>query len=232
MMTAAVRAPSTFIPAIYARHLQRGGALKFEEFLYDIKPDEMMWSDTWSRLILPYSNLHPDDAPLYVWRYEKYPQNWREVISTITGYQNPDDFIKSEDALPNEISLYGAALYAQYAQNGETVLGTARHGVDGLFPLDVTQPGSIAGLAHHLDGVPVELLICNAGVYLDKGADLAQGYEPDLWANTFAVNVTGVFLTIQALLPNLQMREGAKIAIVSSQMGSSERSKGGAYIYR
>ena len=45
------------------------------------------------------------------------------------------------------------------------------------------------------------------------------------------MNVTGVFLSVQALLPQLRAGQG-KIAIISSQMGSDERAPGGSYIYR
>jgi NAD(P)-dependent dehydrogenase (short-subunit alcohol dehydrogenase family) len=74
--------------------------------------------------------------------------------------------------------------------------------------------------------------VCNAGVYLDKGSDLDTGYEATLWAQTFAANVTGVFLTVQALLPNLRAAQNAKIAIISSQMAAHTRAPGGSYIYR
>ena len=40
-----------------------------------------------------------------------------------------------------------------------------------------------------------------------------------------------MFLTIQALLPQLRAAQG-KIAIISSQMGSDTRAPGGSYIYR
>jgi len=53
-----------------------------------------------------------------------------------------------------------------------------------------------------------------------------------MWAETFATNVTGVFLTVQALLPNLRAAGGARIAIISSQMASHTRAPGGSYIYR
>ncbi len=43
--------------------------------------------------------------------------------------------------------------------------------------------------------------------------------------------MTGVFLTIQALLPNLRAGHG-RIAIISSQMGSQASAPGGSYIYR
>ena len=45
------------------------------------------------------------------------------------------------------------------------------------------------------------------------------------------MNVTGVFLTIQSLLPNLRAANG-KIAIISSQMASDTTAPGGSYIYR
>ncbi len=85
-------------------------------------------------------------------------------------------------------------------------------------------------MARKLDGRPVDLLICNAGVYLDKGQTI-DGYPAEMWDQTFAANVTGVFLTIQALLPNLRAARG-KIAIISSQMASHTRAPGGSYIYR
>ncbi|MEL6451809.1 MAG: SDR family NAD(P)-dependent oxidoreductase [Pseudomonadota bacterium] len=125
----------------------------------------------------------------------------------------------------------GAGLAEAYRAQGHSVIGTGRSaGAD--LTLDVTQPADHTAMAERLDGLPIDLLVCNAGVYLDKGADLATGYAPDLWAQSFAANVTGVFLTIQALLPNLKLAQAPKIAIISSQMASHTRAPGGSYIYR
>lgn len=123
----------------------------------------------------------------------------------------------------------GAGLAEKYRARGDTVIGTKR---SGDWPLEVTDPASHTAMAARLDGEPIDLLVCNAGVYLDKGERLDSGYDARLWADTFAANVTGVFLTVQALLPNLQAAEQGKIAIISSQMASSERAPGGSYIYR
>ncbi|WP_299826763.1 SDR family NAD(P)-dependent oxidoreductase [uncultured Roseobacter sp.] len=123
----------------------------------------------------------------------------------------------------------GAGLAAAYRTLGEQVIGTAR---EGDHPLEVTDPASHAALAARLDGQAVDLLVCNAGVYLDKGQMLEDGYPLEQWAQTFAVNVTGVFLTVQSLLPNLRLSKAGRIAIISSQMASSERAPGGSYIYR
>jgi len=125
----------------------------------------------------------------------------------------------------------GAGLAAAYRDRGAEVTATARDAA-GLHPLDVTDPMSIRALADKLGDRALDLLICNAGVYVDKGQSLDDGFAPDLWAETFAVNVTGVFLTVQALLPNLARGAAPKIAIIASQMGSSTRASGGSYIYR
>ncbi len=125
----------------------------------------------------------------------------------------------------------GAALAAHYRETGQSVVGTSRKSGTGFERLDVTDPESHARLARRLAGKPLSLLICNAGVYPDKGQRLEDGYPAALWAAGLATNVTGVFLTIQALLPNLRAAKG-KIAIMSSQMASQARAPGGSYIYR
>lgn len=132
----------------------------------------------------------------------------------------------------------GLQLARDYAARGDTVLATARGDcrpeIDGVtwLDLEVTDPTSHAALARALDGAELDLVVCNAGVYLDKGEVLADGYGADLWANTFEVNVTSVFLTVQNLLPNLQCVPGTKVAIIGSNMGASSRAPGGSYIYR
>lgn len=125
----------------------------------------------------------------------------------------------------------GAALAQNYTARGAKVYPTARSGTDYLH-LDVTDPASHRALAERLEGTALDLVVCNAGVYLDKGQNLASGFPAEMWAQTFAANVTGVFLTIQSLLPNLQMSKSPKVAIISSQMASDTLAPGGSYIYR
>lgn len=123
----------------------------------------------------------------------------------------------------------GAELAARYRARGDQVIGTARAtGSEAI--LDVTDPASQTAFAARLGNDPLDLLVCNAGVYLEK--DLSpDAYTADMWNQTLATNVTGVFLTVQALLP--QLREGrGKIAIIASQMGASVRAKGSSIIYR
>ena len=132
----------------------------------------------------------------------------------------------------------GRALLDGYRAEGAAVIGTARGTLPegaGWQALDVTDPASAKALAARLAGQPIHTLICNAGVYADKGQRLDDGYPADVWAESFAVNVTGVFLTVQALLPNLRAAAAdglARIAILSSQMASHTRAPGGSYAYR
>lgn len=125
----------------------------------------------------------------------------------------------------------GAALAEGYRRAGADVVATARKAGAGLSPLDVTDPRSVRASAGALAGGALDLLVCNAGVYPKGRETLADGYPPEDWAETLAVNVTGVFLTIQALLPNIRKARG-KIAIISSVMGSQANAPGGNYIYR
>ncbi len=124
----------------------------------------------------------------------------------------------------------GKELTRQMRDDGHEVSATSRdHSAD--TQLDVTDPGQQARFAARLKGKPVDLLICNAGVYLDKNMALGD-FSAEVWTKTMAANVTGVFLTVQALLPNLHLSEMPKIAILSSQMGSLSRAPGGSYAYR
>lgn len=124
----------------------------------------------------------------------------------------------------------GREMVAQLTAAGHEVTGTSRDHSSGVR-LDVTDPGQLARFAAQLDERPIDLLVCNAGVYLDKGMAM-QDYTAEIWAKSLAVNVTGVFLTVQALLPNLRLAREAKIAIISSQMASHARAPGGSYAYR
>ncbi len=123
----------------------------------------------------------------------------------------------------------GKTLADQYRAAGHSVTRTARDGSADMV-LDVTDPAQHTAMAEQLQDQPIDLLICNAGVYLDKGHDI-DGYPAEMWAQSFATNVTGVFLTVQSLLPNLRAGQG-RIAILSSQMASHTRAPGGSYIYR
>ena len=129
----------------------------------------------------------------------------------------------------------GAELAKRLAARGDRVIGCARAGgAEGTeaWPLDVTDDASLATLEKRLEGQALDLLICNAGALIGRGGIEDDVYTSEAFANVLAVNVTGVFMTIRACLPALRRANSSKIAVISSQMGSSERAKGNAYLYR
>jgi len=133
----------------------------------------------------------------------------------------------------------GLGLAQAMAAAGAEVIGTCRTAPPEATPeglrwlrFDAADPQAAQGLGAALGDTALELLICNAGVYLEKGQSLETGYAADLWARTFAVNVTGVFQTVQAALPALARGHRPRIAIIASAMGSDARAPGGSYIYR
>lgn len=130
----------------------------------------------------------------------------------------------------------GLSLAETYVAQGHKVTGTYRNSHPDLAlewrALDVTDPASHAALAAQMTDVPVDLLICNAGIYLDKFDELGAGFEAEKWSQTFAANVTGVFLTIEAMLPSLRQSNAPKIAIMASMMAARSHAKGNAFIYR
>ncbi|MEC9432363.1 MAG: SDR family oxidoreductase [Pseudomonadota bacterium] len=157
-------------------------------------------------------------------------------------------------ASPRRILITGAGrgigleIARQAAARGDEVVAAVRHpSAPGLVELaaahppgavrtemlDVTDPASCAALAARLEaaGEALDLLVCNAGIYLGRGKLGDPVFPAEAWAETFAVNVAGVFLTVEALLPRLA-RPGGKIAVISSQMGGSGRAPGANYIYR
>ncbi len=88
-----------------------------------------------------------------------------------------------------------------------------------ILPLDVGDDASVAGFAKALNGQPVDILINNAGV---GGPDRQSSLDMDFpgFLEALNVNTLGPLRVTQALLPNLRAAGSAKVAILSSRMGS------------
>ena len=123
----------------------------------------------------------------------------------------------------------GQELAKQLAAVDKNIISFARS--DGFKYLNLESAQSLNALKKEFLNIPIDLLVCNAVVFLDKNENLESGFDADLWSKTFFINVTSVFLLVQNLLPNLVTARG-KIAIISSQMGSQNQATGGSYIYR
>jgi NAD(P)-dependent dehydrogenase (short-subunit alcohol dehydrogenase family) len=130
----------------------------------------------------------------------------------------------------------GLELCRQLKQRAVDVIAACRHasaeldavGVTVIAGVDVTDAGSIAMLAGQLAGRSLDLLINNAGILtVESLGDL----DYERIRRQFEVNTLGPLRVTTALLPNLH--EGAKVAIITSRMGSiGDNSSGGYYGYR
>eukprot|EP00644_Phytophthora_capsici_P005036 jgi/Phyca11/538166/estExt2_Genewise1Plus.C_PHYCAscaffold_10560 len=125
----------------------------------------------------------------------------------------------------------GLAFAEHYVKAGWNVIATARTNsntekLEALNPfkivtLDTGDEATIIEAARQLEGVPIDLLINNAGVAVP--ADFTASTKDGL-ARQFEVNAIGPFLTTRALLPNLQLAAKnhgtASVVQLSSIVGS------------
>ncbi|HWJ68504.1 MAG TPA: SDR family oxidoreductase [Sphingobium sp.] len=131
----------------------------------------------------------------------------------------------------------GLELAWQYADAGHDVIrcmrGTDKAGepIGEVHSLDVTDDASVAALAHLLDGRPIDLVIANAGVIGPEQQSSTQMDFPGFLA-TLDTNVLGPLRVVQALLPNLRAAHHARVAVISSRMGSFASAQSGSVAYR
>jgi len=132
----------------------------------------------------------------------------------------------------------GLEIAHQAAARGDRVLAMVRSGpgqvaaaevAAQVLTADVTDEAALAAAAVEVD-TKIDLLVCNAGIFRGRGGLDAEDAGSAAWSDVLMTNVAGPFLTVRAFLPKLA--EGAKIAIISSVMGSSARAPGGSYLYR
>ncbi len=123
----------------------------------------------------------------------------------------------------------------QYAEDGWRVYATCRrpdeaealqalavtHPEVSIHRLDVTDREQVEDLAAVLAGQPLDLLINNAGIYLERwGRDKLGQIDYDDWLQTLSVNTLGAFRVTEALLPSLERGQKRLVVNISSHMGS------------
>lgn len=130
----------------------------------------------------------------------------------------------------------GLELVHQLSVRGDEVIAVCRDtsselealGVEVRTSIDVGYDAAIGPLAHALDGREIDILIHNAGILTRETLD---DLDFGRIRKQFEVNTLGPLRVIKALSDNL--KEGSKIAIVSSRVGSlGDNANGGNYGYR
>ena len=130
----------------------------------------------------------------------------------------------------------GLALCRRLKEGGREVIGVCRKSSAALDALgvrveagvDLTSDDAVAGLARRLKDVPLDELVCNAGILREDSLD-DRAYD-DIRAQ-LEVNAIGPLRVVAALHGNV--RSGGKIALITSRMGSiGDNGSGGHYGYR
>ncbi len=135
----------------------------------------------------------------------------------------------------------------QYAEEGWRVFATCRHPAEArslrglekkhhslsVHRLDVTASEDIRALCWELEEEPVDILMGNAGVYLEKNvAEFGSLCYHD-WLRTLEVNTLGTVRVAERLLENIARSGKRLIVAVSSHMGSiADIRDPGSYYYR
>jgi len=99
--------------------------------------------------------------------------------------------------------------------------------------LDVTDAADIRALCWELEDTPLDLLINNAALYLDKDAAMLGSVRYEDWLRTFDVNTLGAVRLCEAFAPNLRRAQRPLAVAVSSHMGSiADIASGDSLYYR
>lgn len=130
----------------------------------------------------------------------------------------------------------GLAFCRNYLASGWKVIGLCRtaspelteSGARVIAGIDVSDAQALAQLTDTLAGKPIDLLINNAGIFQHE--ELGH-IDYDSIQQQFLINAEAPLRVTEALLGNLAA--GAKIAFITSRMGSiADNSSGGYYGYR
>lgn len=134
----------------------------------------------------------------------------------------------------------GLEFAKQLKAGGFQVIATARKPAEAtelralgvrVEQLDVTDSASVTALSARLEGLPIDLLINNAGISGHNAPSFAAT-DFDQVGTIFDVNSLGPMRVTQALLDNLSAGEGKTVIQISSIMGSIASNQGGYYGYR
>jgi NAD(P)-dependent dehydrogenase (short-subunit alcohol dehydrogenase family) len=109
----------------------------------------------------------------------------------------------------------------------------AKHGQISVHRLDVSDSEQLHTLQLDLEDVRIDVLLNNAGVYLDKFASEFGGIDYESWARTFAVNTMGAMRVSETLVEQVARSRKKLVVAITSHMGSiAEITTAGNYAYR
>src|SRR5262252_6057923 len=181
-------------------------------------------------------------------------RHWLLVVllaaSTAAAQDNPTSRARAETAtvlITGTDRGLGLELARQYAAAGWSVIATARdpeHATElralaganrkiSVDALDVTDHASIAALAAKYAHTPIDVLINNAGVLGDLGAQKLGALDHAEFERVMDVNVYGALAVAEAFRDAVAASRQKKIVSITSRSGViSEPGYRGPYFYR
>ena len=91
--------------------------------------------------------------------------------------------------------------------------------------LDVTDSEQLRTLQLDLEDARIDVLLNNAGVYLDKFMGDVGGIDYEVWLRTFAVNTLGAVRVSEAFIGQVARSEKKLVVAISSHIGLHRRDR-------
>jgi NAD(P)-dependent dehydrogenase (short-subunit alcohol dehydrogenase family) len=130
----------------------------------------------------------------------------------------------------------GLAMSRYFEAQGDSVFALCRQtsvalnllNVNVIEQIDVATESGINKMISALTDIKIDVLVCNAGILRDEKL---AGLNVDTIREQFEVNALAPLRVVASLQQQLQ--QGAKVALITSRMGSiADNSSGGRYGYR
>jgi NAD(P)-dependent dehydrogenase (short-subunit alcohol dehydrogenase family) len=130
----------------------------------------------------------------------------------------------------------GLAMCMHFKAQGDKVFALCRNSstdleelnVNVIEGIDVARDIGVENMIAALSNIDIDVLVCNAGILRDES--LSQ-LNVDTIREQFEINALAPLRVVASLQANLN--EGAKVALITSRMGSiSDNTSGGRYGYR
>ena len=139
----------------------------------------------------------------------------------------------------------GLALAENYAQQGWNVIATCRkpnkaadlislreeYNNVNIERLDVTSNKQIKELAEKYNGIPIDVLLNNAGILGDVKDQIFGALSEETFEQVFAVNTLAPLKVSEAFLEHVSLSQQKKIVSMTSGLGSMQITANQSYFY-